>query len=305
MAEQQRDDRRRHRDEQPGTEHHPRPPARQPADVGETAADVAQGDRRAGHDPADEAAAGLVVPGEEQPQRTDHDGREHDADRHLDGDQAGHHDARRPTFTRLGDPPGPASGSRQGDGADGGGGEHRHLAERVEAADVDEDHVDDVAAAAFGVRLGDHRVGHVGHREDASGRQGEHEHEPADDGRRWRCGRPAGRRRVSSRTGRAVGAARARTAPSTASRWRPGSAPGRGRPGRRTARPSSSRPSRGTAHPRSAGGRSPRRGPARSAARRSGRAPTPPRAAASPATTGPLSSSTPGTTAAVRRMTPV
>src|SRR5690606_41382834 len=50
--------------------------------------------------------------------------------------------------------PGPRAGSApgpgEGDDADGGGDEHGDLAQRVEAADVDQDHVDHVAAVALG-----------------------------------------------------------------------------------------------------------------------------------------------------------
>ncbi len=93
VAEQQRHDRRRDRDQHAGAEHHPRPPTGQSTHLGETAADVAQRHRGAGDDAADEATAGLVVPGEQQPQRAEHHGREHDAHRHVDGGDAGDEDA--------------------------------------------------------------------------------------------------------------------------------------------------------------------------------------------------------------------
>ena len=56
-------------DEQAGTEDRPRPEPRQARTSAMPAGDVAQGDRRAGHQPADEAAARLVVAGEQQAER--------------------------------------------------------------------------------------------------------------------------------------------------------------------------------------------------------------------------------------------
>ena len=83
-AEQQRHERGGDGDQQPGAEHDPRPAAGEPADLVDPPGDVAQRHRGAGHDAADEPTARLVVPGEEEPQRADHDGGEDDAHGDVD-----------------------------------------------------------------------------------------------------------------------------------------------------------------------------------------------------------------------------
>ena len=92
-----------------GAEHEPRLAPRQPAHLGDAAADVAQRDRGAGDDAAGEAAAGLVVAGEQQVERADHHDGEHHAHRHLERHEARHVHGRRDG----------------GDRADGGGGARR------------------------------------------------------------------------------------------------------------------------------------------------------------------------------------
>ena len=144
---------RERRDQQAGAEHHPRPAARQPADLGDATGDVAQRDRGSGHDPADEAAAGLVVPGEQQLQRSDHHRDEHDAHRHVEGHEPAERHGRRCGARRAGVAARRAPGRRPARARAtvpiAAAASTRDLAERVEAAEVDEDHVDDVASVAL------------------------------------------------------------------------------------------------------------------------------------------------------------
>ena len=58
------------------------------ADFLDAAGDVAQRDGRPGKEPADEAPAGLVVAGEQQPQRHHHDRVEHDPHGNVDEGEA-------------------------------------------------------------------------------------------------------------------------------------------------------------------------------------------------------------------------
>ena len=114
-AEQQRHDGGGHGDQQAGAEHDPRPAAGEPAHLVDPAGDVAQRHGRAGDDAADESAAGLVVAGEQQPQRADHHGGEDDAHGDVDGDQtlvSGHR--RRCSVGASRSPAGPG----ESDGAD-------------------------------------------------------------------------------------------------------------------------------------------------------------------------------------------
>ena len=67
-----------------------------PPHLVDAAGDVAQGDRRAGQQAADEAAAGLVVTGEQQPQRHQQHGVEHDPHRDVDEGEPAHGPRRRP-----------------------------------------------------------------------------------------------------------------------------------------------------------------------------------------------------------------
>ena len=94
---------------------------------------------------------------------------------------------RRPGRARP--PPGPGQGHR----ADGGGGQHRDLAHGVDAPEVDEDHVHDVAAAAVGHRPLDHLAGHRLGGAVPRGGQRQQEHGDADGGGHRQPHRPAGR----------------------------------------------------------------------------------------------------------------
>ena len=157
-AEQQRDEGGGDGDQQPGAEHDPRPAAGEPADLADAPGDVAQRHGGAGHDAADEAAARLVVAGEEQPQRADHDGGEDDAHGDVDRDEALHGDrrersarsrpGRRPARARATVPMAAAVSTVSSPSG-------------VHATDVDEDDVDDVASVALRDGLLDHRVGDV------------------------------------------------------------------------------------------------------------------------------------------------
>ena len=70
--------------------------------------------------------------------------------------------------------------------------EHGDLAERVEAAEVDEDHVDDVAAVAVGHRPLDHLVGDRRRgRSTPAATSAKTNTIAADASPRCRCGRPA------------------------------------------------------------------------------------------------------------------
>ena len=85
-----------------------------------------------GEQAADEAAAGLVVAAQEDEDRRAQDQR-HQEPRRGREDQRVHRDAFRPALQRR-------------DRRDAGDDDHRDLAQRVEAAEVDQDHVDDVVA---------------------------------------------------------------------------------------------------------------------------------------------------------------
>ena len=105
----------------------------------------------------------------------------------------------------LADVAGTSTGTGQGDRADGRRGEHGDLAEGVEAAEVDEDHVDDVAAVAVGHGPLHHLVGHRrGRCAAVAGDQAKAKttrRRPWRRPRRARHGRPACGRR-SKRSGR-------------------------------------------------------------------------------------------------------
>ena len=122
--------------------------------------EVAQGDRRAGDEPADEAAAGLVVPGEQQVQRADEHGVEQQpASCSRNGSRRQSARLRAPPAScrrdlRGGDAAPPAApGAGQGDRADRRGASTVISPSVSKPAEVDEDHVDDVAAVALGQRL--------------------------------------------------------------------------------------------------------------------------------------------------------
>ena len=194
------------------------------ADLVDAAGDVAQRDGRAGQQAADEPAAGLVVAGEEQPERHHQHGVEHDPHRDVDERRAGatgvggrRRRARRRSRRRVGDRRGRARPRRWTATAS------TVISPSVsKPAEVDEDHVDDVAAVAVGHRAGDHLVGDRRGEPVTRGDEREDEDRDADRARDGERARPDGGATTAARSARAAGGARARTRPSRASRPRPG-----------------------------------------------------------------------------------
>ena len=141
----------------PSAEDRPRfGPERAPHRV-EAAGDVAQRDRRRRGKPTDEPAAGLVVSGEQEVERQHDDRRIQQSHRDVEDQRTPHATgssvrSRSVGFVgRTGGCPGPSATAPTAATS-----EHGDLAHRVDAAEVDEDHVDDVLALAVGLRPLDH-----------------------------------------------------------------------------------------------------------------------------------------------------
>ena len=142
--------------EQAGAEDRPRPePGVQDAHLVDAAGDVAQRDRGAGESPPTKPPPGWLWPANSSYSEPTSTAWKITPHRHVDEDPRASIASSAPCGASAA-PTRPAPGAGERDRADRRGGEHGDLAQRVEAAEVDEDHVDDVAAVAVGHRPLDH-----------------------------------------------------------------------------------------------------------------------------------------------------
>ena len=115
---------------------------------------MAQGDRCARDQPADEPTARLVVARGEQVDGPDDDGAEDEANRDVDIDDSlgAVHGVPSGCLGSGGPTPSAAADAGKGHRTDRCRGQHGDLGQRVQATDVDQDDVHHVATVAFGHR---------------------------------------------------------------------------------------------------------------------------------------------------------